>query len=82
MVIDCPLKDLNLAETANIQDKDAIYDLYGTINHFGSLVGGHYTSKCYNTYHKNWHRFNDSSVKKVSKSEIIDKSTYILFYKK
>ena len=43
-----------------------IYDLYGVINHFGSLNFGHYTANCYNEEAKSWFNFNDSSVTKIS----------------
>ena len=40
----------------------SVYDLFGVVNHFGSLNGGHYTATCKNSIDNNWYYFNDSSV--------------------
>lgn len=31
---------------ANKENKPILYDLYGVVNHYGSLGGGHYTAYC------------------------------------
>lgn len=70
-----------------------IYDLYGVVNHFGSLNSGHYTANCFNEIHQKWFNFNDSSVSEVYKGigqpsidelkpHIVKSSAYVLFYKK
>jgi Ubiquitin carboxyl-terminal hydrolase len=45
-----PLKGLKLGSFSSaesgIDDAGATYDLFGVINHLGSMVGGHYTSYC------------------------------------
>lgn len=33
---------------ANKDKKDMIYDLYGVVNHYGTMFGGHYTAYCRN----------------------------------
>ena len=38
------------------------YDLFGVVNHFGSLNGGHYTATCKNSIDDSWYYFNNSSV--------------------
>ena len=57
-----------------------IYDLYATVDHSGSLQGGHYTSKC-NVFQNQWYLFNDSNVKKISPNNIVTSNTYIMFFK-
>lgn len=44
-----------------------IYDLYGVVNHHGSLYGGHYTAYCQNFLDKKWYEFNDSRVTPIGK---------------
>ena len=43
-----PITDLNLSDyiVGPEKDKNNIYDLYGVVQHFGSLSGGHYTAIC------------------------------------
>lgn len=64
-----------------IKKKDAIYYLYGIINHRGILSYGHYYSYCY-TPNKKWYMFNDDNVNEIGKSELCNNDAYILFYKK
>lgn len=45
------------------KDEFNIYDLYGVVNHSGSLGGGHYTAQCFNRVENKWFNFNDSFVK-------------------
>jgi len=44
----------------NEKTEELIYDLYGVVNHYGSLNSGHYTACCYNNDKKSWFDFNDS----------------------
>jgi len=64
--------------------RDCKYTLIGTVNHGGSLSGGHYTAECMNTNNRKWYNFNDSSVRETSmnKEEEESSSPYILFYVK
>lgn len=79
--INYPVEGLNLSEYIVGEDKnDAIYDLVGISQHFGSLNSGHYTALCRNF--NNWYEFEDSSVSKISNSDIVNESAYMLFYKK
>lgn len=36
----------------NKEKKPILYDLYGVVNHYGSLGGGHYTAFCQNFLNK------------------------------
>jgi ubiquitin C-terminal hydrolase len=63
--IDFPVTDLDL--TARVGDKAwiqeekrgerMIYDLFGVVNHYGGLGGGHYTA-CAQNFDENWYSFN------------------------
>ena len=57
------------------------YDLYGVVNHFGSLNGGHYTANCRNPDGQ-WYNFNDSSVSAIGNKNVVSSSAYLLFYRR
>lgn len=38
------------------------YDLYALVNHFGNLIGGHYTAQIKSFENKEWYHFNDDIV--------------------
>jgi len=42
------------------------YDLYGIINHYGSLTGGHYMSVVKNVQTNEWFQYNDQKRSAVS----------------
>jgi hypothetical protein len=72
-----PINDFDLSEYIVGPEKDnAKYDLYGVIQHFGSLNGGHYTAICKND--NNWVSYNDSSLDFIS--DPVTRNAYILFY--
>jgi len=48
-----------------------IYDLFGISNHFGSLVGGHYTAFCKNHLVEKWYEFDDENVSEIEDNENI-----------
>ena len=61
-----------------IEENNAIYDLYGIIEHFGTMSSGHYTAICKNN--NKWINYNDSSLD-INKNPV-SKNAYVLFYKK
>ena len=75
-----PIEDFNLREyiVGPEKEKDVKYDLYGVVQHFGSLNGGHYTAICKKD--GNWVVFNDSNLKHIDNP--VTKNAYILFYKR
>ena len=64
--VDFPIEGLDIQKYTKLDHKDAgissQYDLFGVVNHFGSLNGGHYTATCKNSIDDSWYYFNDSSV--------------------
>ena len=83
--VEFPLKDLVLRTGGDTQNPNSVYDLYGVVNHTGSLSSGHYTAICLDDQ---WNIFNDHRVVPVSpegiKKELRDcgRSCYVLFYKR
>ena len=73
-----PTDNLDIKEYIVGPEKDkAIYDLYGVIEHYGSLNSGHYTAICKND--GNWVSYNDSIIDIVKNP--VTKNAYVLFYK-
>ena len=86
------LKDNNLEEKMKLLNnfdlsdyvigpnkKKAIYNLYGVVEHFGSLSQGHYIAKCKNF--GKWYLFNDQECDEIN-DNIVSKNAYLLFYKR
>ena len=72
-----PINNLDMSKYIVGPEKDkAKYDLYGVIQHFGGLSGGHYTAICKND--NNWVSYNDSSLDFVQNP--VTQNAYILFY--
>ncbi|KAL5110730.1 Ubiquitin carboxyl-terminal hydrolase 8 [Taenia crassiceps] len=78
-----PLTGLSLSDfTKNIAVSDCIYDLYGVINHHGSVQSGHYTAFCFDLADHRWWNFDDSRVTELSEADILTPAAYVLFYKR
>lgn len=60
------------------------YDLYGVVNHIGSIGSGHYTSFVRqhraNGQKRAWLCCDDSRVYKVSEEDVVTANAYLLFY--
>jgi ubiquitin carboxyl-terminal hydrolase 4/11/15 len=76
-VVDFPLTRLDFSEfvVGNSAD-EAVYDLYGVVNHYGELSGGHYTADV--KIGEVWHTFDDSSVTEGFSG--VSGGSYLLFY--
>ena len=73
-----PTNNFDIREYIEGPEKNkAIYDLYGVIEHYGTLSQGHYTAICKND--DKWIYYNDSNVEVTNKP--VSKKAYILFYK-
>jgi len=76
-----PINDFDLGEYIVGPEKNNIntkYDLYGIIQHFGSLKEGKYSAICKKD--NNWTTYNDSILSHCENP--ITKNAYILFYKR
>lgn len=88
--INFPLNNLDMSEYISPYNKknndNFKYELYGVVQQYGSLNGGHYISCCKNAINNKWYEFNDSDVTYIEEnkieSEVISSSAYMLFYKK
>ena len=60
IMITTPIVDLDFSKYVyGYNSKDYIYDLFGTGNHSGNVLGGHYTAHIKNSNGK-WYSFNDT----------------------
>nr|XP_006819196.1 PREDICTED: ubiquitin carboxyl-terminal hydrolase 31-like [Saccoglossus kowalevskii] len=60
-----------------------VYDLYAVCNHIGNnLGGGHYTAMCKNPINGDWYLFDDTKVTRITDTEIVTPSAYLLFYQR
>ena len=81
-LVDAQLKDLDLSQyVEGYNSSKYIYDLFGTGNHSGGVMGGHYTANIRNPNGK-WYSFNDTTITEISEDKIISPYTYCLFYRK
>lgn len=85
-LVEFPLFNLDLTSFVGEQGYleslgiDLQYDLYGIINHFGSLHYGHYTSLVRNLSENKWYQYDDSQRTHVPEDQIHKEHAYILFY--
>ena len=74
-----PIKNLDLSNYIVGPDKNNVkYDLYGVIEHIGTLNSGHYTAICKND--DKWILYNDSIFEETNNP--VTENAYILFYKR
>lgn len=64
----------------------AWYDLFGVVNHYGRMGFGHYTSCArrwtMDSIDNGWAVFDDSSVRGISKEQVVSSAAYVLFYRR
>ncbi|MED6270021.1 hypothetical protein CHARACLAT_005576 [Characodon lateralis] len=92
-MVDFPVRNLDLSKFC-IGQKDEmqqppVYDLYAVINHYGGMIGGHYTAYARLPSDKNsqrsdvgWRLFDDSTVTMVEESQVVTRYAYVLFYRR
>ena len=84
--VEFPIYNLDLSTFTTDQDFlnelgiEAKYDLYGMINHYGSLSFGHYVSVCKNQHDNKWYKYDDSKCTLIPEENIEKENAYILFY--
>ncbi|KAL8132143.1 hypothetical protein AgCh_007873 [Apium graveolens] len=81
--VDFPVEDFNLMDYTvhKISGVSERYVLYGIVNHYGSLGGGHYTAFV-QLGQNQWYEFDDSHVSPVAQEQIKTSAAYVLFYRR
>jgi ubiquitin carboxyl-terminal hydrolase 8 len=81
-MVTTPITDVDFSRwISGYNASEYIYDLFGTGNHSGSVLGGHYTANIKNANGK-WYSFNDTRVEEIRENSVINQHTYCLFYRK
>ena len=62
----------------NLKLHGQTYDLYGVINHYGSINSGHYT--CIIKKNNKWFMCDDNNVYTIDEKKVMHANAYILFY--
>lgn len=81
--IEFPLENLKLEEymLGECDKKNPpTYNLIGVSNHMGEMGFGHYTAYARSVRDNKWYCYDDSHVRKVSESDVVSGSAYVLFY--
>ena len=74
--------DLNMFINNSSPYKDKYkYDLFGIINHSGSILGGHYFSYI-KSFDGKWYEFNDVMIKEMIPSKLLSNKNYCLIYRR
>ncbi|XP_072928069.1 ubiquitin carboxyl-terminal hydrolase 19 isoform X2 [Hemitrygon akajei] len=91
-MVEFPVRNLDLSKFCIGQKDDRqppVYDLYAVINHYGGMIGGHYTAYARLPNDKNsqrsdvgWRLFDDSTVTTVDESQVVARHAYVLFYRR
>lgn len=85
-VVEYPVEGLDLRHFLHKEfigsplSSNSEYDLLGIVNHRGSFNGGHYVAYCKNFETGKWLEFDDSRVREIDESELINIQAYLLFY--
>jgi ubiquitin carboxyl-terminal hydrolase 4/11/15 len=74
------------AEFVINDETDAGYDLFGVVNHYGRMGYGHYTAFARRwskeSIDDDWISFDDSSVRRIPKEQVVSANAYMLFYRR
>jgi ubiquitin C-terminal hydrolase len=69
------------AEESPEVSKKYKYKIFGTVDHHGSHMGGHYTSQAYNPLSQKWWLYDDESAYALEQGPKFGSSTYILGFR-
>ena len=79
------VENMDLSEF--VENSEYIYDLFAVVNHYGSMVGGHYTAfvggnLSDTTPAEYWDEIDDSKCMDITKNYVVSSAAYILFYRR
>ena len=77
-LITFPLENLDLTNYITPKEGKILYNLFGVVNHSGTLTGGHY--HCDIKQENNWIKYDDSYTCEYDK-KIVTENAYLLIYK-
>ena len=62
------------------QTRNKDYNLFGTVDHHGSHMGGHYVAQCFNPVWKRWHLYDDETAHEIQGPKF-GPQTYIMMFR-
>lgn len=88
LFVDFPVNSLDINEYVARSEKrrhtgsqlNTTYNLYAISNHYGSMESGHYTAYCRNNLLGDWYKYDDQTVSRMDKDDVVSSGAYILFY--
>jgi ubiquitin C-terminal hydrolase len=80
--IDFPVDHLDMSSyVSGYNPEKYTYELYGIVNHMGSINNGHYTA-CVKNSQNQWYHFDDEVVQQISSESLLKTHyAYCLFYR-
>lgn len=78
--VNFPVDGLLMEDASSGRPQDFKYDLYGVVNHYGDLSGGHYISFGKHPFSGKWITYDDSVVNEMPQSKVCSSAAYMLFY--
>mgnify|MGYP001208211213 CR=1 FL=1 len=81
-IVDFSIDKLDMTPyISGYNSNDYVYELYGIVNHLGSINNGHYTAFVKNSQN-NWYHYDDEVIQRVSDESLLKTShVYCLFYR-
>jgi ubiquitin C-terminal hydrolase len=77
-LVDLPINDLEICTLMNGK-KGETFNLFGVVNHIGSMNSGHYTS--FIRHDQKWVKYDDSNSYEIEEALVKSPNAYILIYK-
>ena len=66
------------AEDMPTAEPTILYDLFGTVNHIGSMQSGHYVANV--KVDNKWYHCNDQNITYANEESVLKSEAYVLFY--
>ncbi|VDL42470.1 unnamed protein product [Hymenolepis diminuta] len=82
--VEFPLSSLDMRPylSEDVRIKETIYDLYGVVNHTGTLNEGHYYAHIKSESNGLWFRVNDVQFNEIPIQSVVTPDAYVLFYQR
>ncbi|KAM3177682.1 hypothetical protein ACTXT7_004064 [Hymenolepis weldensis] len=83
-LVEFPLTSLDMRPylSEDVRIKETTYDLYGVVNHTGTLNEGHYYAHIKSESDGLWFRVNDIQCNEIPIQSVVTPDAYVLFYQR
>ncbi|KAM7537735.1 hypothetical protein Aperf_G00000077273 [Anoplocephala perfoliata] len=82
--VEFPLTSLDMHSylSKSAKEEKTLYDLYGVVNHAGTLNEGHYYAHIKLESDGRWFRINDNDCSEIPAEDVVTPDAYVLFYRR